>query len=285
MSARKGPFVAVNCGALPPNLVESQLFGHTKGAFTGAVGPQEGLFQRARGGTMSLDEIGELPLPLQPKRLRAIEEKEVLPIGAPTPSKIDVRLIAATNRDLKTEAEAGRFRADLYYRLNVIELGIPPLRDRREDIPYLTAAFIRDCGQRMRKSLNGLTPAAERLLFNARWDGNVRELKNVIERACMLAEGTTLSERELSGAFGPETPAAPGRPRPADVRPAGTEAPPPLETIERDHILDVLRQVNGNRMAAAKVLGISRRALYRRLERHRIEEEIPKPPSGRRSSS
>src|SRR5262249_33908450 len=159
--------------------------------------------------------------------------------------------------------------------------------DRREDIPYLTAAFMRDCAARTKKPLQSLTPAAERLLYSARWDGNVRELKNVIERACILADGTLLSERELAGAFGPEhaeagqpfRPAGPGqRPRPA---PASGEGPAPLEQIERQHILDVLRQVNGNRMAAAKLLGISRRALYRRLERHHLTEEAP-PPMTRR---
>jgi len=153
---------------------------------------------------------------------------------------------------------------------------LPPLRDRREDIPYLTAAFVRDCAARVRKPIHGLTPQAERVLLNARWDGNVRELKNVIERACMLADGTLLSERELAGAFGPDVQTA----RPAAVlkpRTTGDAAPgtPPLEEIEREHILEVLRQVNGNRMAAAKLLGISRRALYRRLERHHLAEEAP----------
>jgi DNA-binding NtrC family response regulator len=171
---------------------------------------------------------------------------------------------------------AGRFRGDLFYRLNVVEVMLPPLRDRREDIPYLTAAFVRDCSARVRKPIHGLTPQAERVLLNARWDGNVRELKNVIERACMLADGTLLSERELAGAFGPE-----GQPRSsgpaAKSRHAGESAPAtaPLEEIEREHILDVLRQVNGNRMAAAKLLGISRRALYRRLERHHLSAEAP----------
>jgi len=194
-----------------------------------------------------------------------------------------VRVVAATNRDLRAEVAAGRFRGDLFYRLNVVEVILPPLRDRREDIPYLTAAFMRECATRTRKPLQSLTPAAERLLYNARWDGNVRELKNVIERACILADGALLSERELAGAFGPDRigsaqayrqPAVGPRPRAAD-------APAPLDVLERQHILDVLRQVNGNRMAAAKLLGISRRALYRRLERHHLAEEAP-PPMSRR---
>jgi DNA-binding NtrC family response regulator len=195
---------------------------------------------------------------------------------------VDVTVIAATNRDLRAEVAAGRFRGDLFYRLNVVEVTLPPLREHREDIPYLTAAFMRDCAQRIRKPITGLTASAERLLLNARWDGNVRELKNAIERACMLAEGTVLSERELAGAFGPEIQAASRGARPAD-RLARRVGQPPAELgeIEREHIVDVLRQVHGNRMAAAKVLGISRRALYRRLDRHQIMDDAPRRPAAR----
>jgi DNA-binding NtrC family response regulator len=195
---------------------------------------------------------------------------------------VDVSVIAATNRDLRTEVAAGRFRGDLFYRLNVVGLTLPPLRDRREDIPYLTAAFMRDCAQRMHKAIGGLTPGAERVLHAARWDGNIRELKNAIERACMLTDGTLVSERELAGAFGPEGP--PGRGRIADTPHRAVEPPGQLDEMERAHILDVLRQVNGNRMAAAKVLGISRRALYRRLDRHRLVDEAPRPMLARRLS-
>jgi DNA-binding NtrC family response regulator len=191
-----------------------------------------------------------------------------------------VSVIAATNRDLRAEVAAGRFRGDLFYRLNVVEVALPPLRDRREDIPYLTAAFMRDASQRMGKPLNGLTPAAERALLAARWDGNVRELKNVIERACMLTDGTLVSDRELAGAFGPVAPSA--RPRNGVLPAPGNGASAPLETVERVHILEVMRQVNGNRMAAARVLGISRRALYRRLDRHRLVDEVPRPAAARR---
>jgi DNA-binding NtrC family response regulator len=281
---RARPFVTINCSAVVDTLFESELFGHVRGAFTGAVESKPGVFEAAQGGTLFLDEVGELPITVQAKLLRALEYGEVQRVGSLQPKKVDVSVIAATNRDLRGEVAAGRFRGDLFYRLNVVEVPLPPLRDRREDIPYLTAAFIRDCSQRMRKALNGLTPSAERLLFNARWEGNVRELKNVIERACMLAEGTTISERELSGAFGPEVAAAVGRPRPPAPRPVASDSPAPLETIERDHILEVLRQVNGNRMAAAKMLGISRRALYRRLERHNLVDEAPRPAASRRPS-
>jgi two-component system response regulator HydG len=239
-----------------------------------------GVFETANGGTLFLDEVGELPLSVQAKLLRALEHGEVQRVGALQPKHVDVTVVAATNRDLRAEVAAGRFRGDLFYRLNVVEVALPPLRDRREDIPYLTAAFMRDAAARMRKPISGLTPAAERLLLTARWDGNVRELKNVVERACMLSDGTLVSERELAGAIGPHQapqtfPAAPAHARTETA--AHNAAPASLEGIERDHILDVLRQVNGNRMAAAKLLGISRRALYRRLERHKLADEAPSP--------
>ena len=282
---RRGrPFVTINCSAVVDTLFESELFGHVRGAFTGAVDSKPGMFEAAQGGTVFLDEIGELPLSVQAKLLRALEYGEVQRVGSLQLKRVDVAVIAATNRDLRAEVAAGRFRGDLFYRLNVVEVVLPPLSERREDIPYLTAAFLRDAAQRMRKPLTGLTPAAERLLLNARWDGNVRELKNVVERACMLADGNLVSERELAGAFGPDlaqplrSPDIAAKTRIALEKPAA-----PLDAIEREHILDVLRQVNGNRMAAAKVLGISRRALYRRLERHRLVDEAPPAGSLRRS--
>jgi DNA-binding NtrC family response regulator len=280
---RNRPFVTINCSAVVDTLFESELFGHARGAFTGAVESKPGMFEAAEGGTLFLDEVGELPMSVQAKLLRALEYGEVQRVGSLQPKKVDVAVIAATNRDLRAEVAAGRFRGDLFYRLNVVDVTLPPLRERREDIPYLIAAFVRDCSARMHKPLNRLTPAAERLLFNAAWEGNVRELKNVIEKACMLAEGTMLSERELAGAFVPARSAPAHTAIGTAARPAAANAVP-LEDIERDHILDVLRQVNGNRMKAAKVLGISRRALYRRLERHRLEHEAPRPASLRRPS-
>jgi len=271
---RSQPFVTINCSAVVDTLFESELFGHVRGAFTGAVESKAGVFEAAQNGTLFLDEVGELPLSVQAKLLRALENGEVQRVGSLQPKRVDVTVIAATNRDLRAEVGAGRFRGDLFYRLNVVEVGLPPLRERREDIPYLTAAFLRACAQRMKKPLTGLTPGAERLLLNARWDGNVRELKNVIERACLLADASVLSERELTGAFGPDGATARStRPPDAVAAPMHAEAPEALEDLERDHIIDVLRRVNGNRMAAAKMLGISRRALYRRLERHRIADE------------
>jgi DNA-binding NtrC family response regulator len=275
---RNKAFVTVNCSAVVDTLFETELFGHVRGAFTGAVESKPGLFEVAQGGTLFLDEIGELPIGVQAKLLRALDNGEVQRVGSVQPRKVDVAVIAATNRELRAEVAAGRFRGDLFYRLNVVGVTLPPLRDRREDIPYLTAAFIRDCAHRLKRPLAGLTPTAERLLMNARWDGNVRELKNTIERACILVEGTTISERELTSGFDAELP-MPLRQRAPAAQPGRTAAAPPaaLDQIEREHIVDVLRQAGGNRMAAAKVLGISRRALYRRIERHRIGDEAPRP--------
>src|SRR2546423_762189 len=178
---RTRPFVTINCSAVVDTLFESELFGHVRGAFTGAIESKAGVFEAAQGGTQFLDEVGELPLSVQAKLLRALEYGEVQRVGSLQPKRVDVTVVAAINRDLRTEVAAGRFRGDLFYRVNVVGLTLPPLRDRREDIPYLTAAFVRDASQRIQKPLTGLTPAAERLLLQARWDGNVRELKNVIE--------------------------------------------------------------------------------------------------------
>src|SRR5687768_8367702 len=200
---RTGPrrdrrFVTVNCSAVVESLFESELFGHVRGAFTGAIDNKLGLFEAADGGTLFLDEIGELPLSVQAKLLRVLELGEVHRVGSLDPKRVNVHVVAATNRDLRAEVAAGRFRSDLYYRLNVVELKVAPLRDRREDIPYLTAAFVRDAADRLNKQLAGLTPGAERLLALAPWDGNVRELRNVIERACILADGDFITEKELA---------------------------------------------------------------------------------------
>jgi len=281
---RRGrPFVTINCSAVVDTLFESELFGHVRGAFTGALEAKPGVFEAAHGGTLFLDEIGELPVSVQAKLLRALENGEVQRVGSLQPKRVDVSVIAATNRDLRAEVAAGRFRGDLFYRLNVVEVALPPLRDRREDIPYLTAIFVRECAQRMHKPLSGLTSSAERMLLGARWDGNVRELKNAIERAAMIAEGSVISERELAGAFAADVPMPASRARAAETTtPRAAESPAALDQVEREHIVDVLRQVNGNRMAAAKLLGISRRALYRRLERHAISEETSGRRLGRR---
>jgi len=281
---RHKPFVTINCSAVVDTLFESELFGHVRGAFTGAVESKAGVFEAANGGILFLDEVGELPSSVQAKLLRALEFGEVQRVGSLQPKRVDVAVIAATNRDLRAEVAAGRFRGDLFYRLNVVEVTLPPLRERREDIPYLIAAFLREAAQRMNKPITGMTPAAERVLRHAPWDGNVRELKNVVERACMLTDGTVVSERELAGAFGRDVvraaPSPDGLPKTRAVVDA-EPTPARLDAIEREHILDVLRRVSGNRMAAAKLLGISRRALYRRLERHRLVDEAPRPGRSR----
>jgi two-component system, NtrC family, response regulator HydG len=252
-------FMAFNCSAVVETLFESELFGHTRGAFTGAVEAKAGLFEAADGGTIFLDEVGELPLPVQAKLLRVLEYGDVQRVGSNDTKRVDVRIIAATNRRLGSEVAAGRFRQDLFYRLNVVEIALEPLRGRREDIPYLTAAFIKEFSRRFEKPLVGVSRGAERLLHDAPWPGNIRELRNVIERACMMSEGRMLSEREVLGALGGVRPARP------TSETVGTFSPPEPE-LDRARIEQALQQVGGNRSAAARVLGISRRALYRRLD-------------------
>jgi DNA-binding NtrC family response regulator len=256
---RSKRFITVNCSAVVETLFESELFGHARGAFTGATENKPGMFEAADGGTLFLDEIGELPAAVQAKLLRVLETGEVQRVGSVQAKNVDVRIVAATNRDLRAEAEAGRFRSDLFYRLNIVELAVPALRERREDIPYLTAAFVKEFSARFGKEIEGVSSAAERVLMSATWPGNVRELRNVLERACMLADGPTLTERDVSAAM----PAA-RVPTPA----AGAAPPEGLEAVEREHIVRVLGEVRGNKLAAARRLGISRRTLYRRLERH-----------------
>jgi DNA-binding NtrC family response regulator len=268
-------FVAVNCSAVVETLFESELFGHVRGAFTGATENKPGLFEIADQGMLFLDEIGELPMTVQAKLLRVLELGEVHRVGSLEARKVNVHVVAATNRDLRAEVAAGHFRSDLYYRLNIVEVKLPPLRDRREDIPYLTAAFVRDTAERLNKRLGGLTPGAERILGSAPWDGNVRELRNVLERACILADGEFVTERELAVSM-------PGLPIVTGGGGAGlpggsvraTSDADLLVTVEREHIQRALVRANGNKKAAARMLGLSRRALYRRLERLDLGETI-----------
>ncbi len=264
---RERKLVTVNCSAVVETLFESELFGHMRGAFTGATDNKVGLFEHAHNATIFLDELGELPMPLQAKMLRAVELGEVQRVGSLEARRADVFAIAATNRDLRAEAAVGKFRSDLYFRLSMIELHIPPLRDRRDDIPYLTAAFVREFASKLNRPIKGITPAAERLLQTAPWPGNVRELRNVIERACILSDSRIVTERELASAMslvppGAETPAAGAAPDlHADADPAL------MSTAQREQIKRVLTQVKGNKAAAAKQLGMSRRSLYRWLDR------------------
>jgi DNA-binding NtrC family response regulator len=280
-------FVTINCSAVVETLFESELFGHVRGAFTGATDTKPGLFEVADGGTIFLDEIGELPPTVQAKLLRVLESGEVNRVGSLEGRYIDVHVIAATNRELRADVAAGRFRSDLYYRLNVVEIRLPPLREHRVDIPYLTAAFIKSSSHRLQKNIVGITAAAERLLVAARWDGNVRELRNVIERACILTETEFITEREVAAAM-PPLPAdmgvvLPGAPSMTGGNPAtgpDREAER-LKTMEREHIQRALARAGGNKKAAAQLLGMSRRALYRRLERFHLADTI----SRRRTAS
>jgi len=257
-------FLPVNCGAIPETLLESQLFGHMRGSFTGAIANQEGLFQRARGGTIFLDEIADLPLSLQVKLLRAIEAKEILPIGASTPIKVEVRIIAATNRNLAKAVEEGTFREDLYYRLNVIGIEIPPLRERREDIPLLVEHFIRLHNRELKRNYKGVDSATMKLLMSLPWKGNVRELDNVIEHAMILGSGEWITVRDLPRALQQDAGVVPDLPDTDNLRDA-------VRAFEKAHIQSVLAKCNQDKKQAAQRLGVSLSSLYRKME----ELEIP----------
>jgi DNA-binding NtrC family response regulator len=254
------PFVAVNCGALPETLLESELFGHTKGAFTGAVTNKPGLFRSAEGGTVLLDEVGEITPAMQVRLLRALQEHEVTPVGSSTPVAFDARIICATNRDLEKEVAEGRFREDLFYRLNVIEIHLPPLRERREDIPLLVRRFITRTAREQERDEKAIEPAALSALINYSWPGNVRELQNAIERAFTLSgdqiDLDSLPPRVRDAAGGQTTIRDPDGLRPT------------LEEIERRHIFETLAAVNQDKARAANILGIDLSTLYRKLKRY-----------------
>lgn len=251
-------FLPVNCGAIPESLLESQLFGHVKGAFTGAISAQEGLFQRARAGTIFLDEIGEMAPSLQVKLLRVIEAKEMLPVGATNPVQVDVRILAATNRDLKKEVEAGRFREDLYYRLNVIGIHIPTLRERREDIPLLVEYLIQRHNLEMKKSCKGVDNTAMKILMSLPWKGNVRELDNVLERAMILGTGEWITATDLP--LGEDVPQGALHTTP------GYRLRDALRSYEKSYIENILKETECDRTRVAKLLGLSRSSLYRKIE-------------------
>ena len=250
-------FLAVNCSAIPETLLESQLFGHVKGAFTGASNYQEGLFQLANGGTIFLDEIGEMPLILQPKILRAIEERAVTPIGAAKPLPVDVRIIAATNRTLKQDVDEGKFRGDLYYRLNVIHIDVPPLRERREDIPLLVEHFIRRQNSELKKNYQGVESSALKVLMSLPWKGNIRDLNNVLERAMILGNGEWITVKDLPRWEVPEVDTAHSVSH--DLRRT-------VRAYEKSHIENVLKETHGDRTQTAELLGLSRSSLYRKIE-------------------
>ncbi len=258
------PFFSINCGALPESLLESELFGHLKGSFTGAVKDREGLLVAASGGTLFLDEIGDTSAATQVKLLRAIQEREVIPVGSTEARSVDVRIIAATNRDLEEEIRRGTFRSDLYYRLNVIQLRLPPLRERREDVELLARHFLERLAEREGGEPRSLCPEALEFLRDYDWPGNVRELENALERAAVVAQGAGIEAGHL-----PER----VRERP-EVRLVG-EAPasnPTMEVVERAYIQWVLQAEGGNKTRAAEVLGIDPSTLYRKLNRYGLAE-------------
>ncbi|HEX8176956.1 MAG TPA: sigma-54 dependent transcriptional regulator [Pyrinomonadaceae bacterium] len=258
------PFVAINCGALPETLLESELFGHTKGAFTGAVANKPGLFRAGEGGTVFLDEVAEITPAVQVRLLRALQEHEVTPLGSSTPVSFDARIIAATNRDLEREVTEGRFREDLFYRLNVIEIHLPPLRERREDIPLLVRSFISRTAREQSATEKPITPEAMTSLINYSWPGNVRELQNAIERAF------TLSGDEIdAGSLPPRVREASAALGQIPVRdPDGLR--PTLAEIERRYIFETLAAVNQDKTRAANILGIDLSTLYRKLKRYDV---------------
>ena len=255
------PFIAINCAALPENLLESELFGHIRGAFTDARENRKGLFVEASGGTLLLDEIAELPLALQPKLLRVLEDHKVRPLGSSKEVDCDVRVLAASHQDLTEAVAAGRFRSDLFYRLNVIELELPPLRERGNDVLLLALKFIQQLSQRFNKSVTGLAQPAAASLLAYHWPGNVRELRNVIERAIALTSHDQLIVEDFPNQIRqPDSEAA---------VPTGlveTDQILPLEEMERRYIRQVLNQLNDNRTLAARLLGVDRKTLYRKLK-------------------
>jgi transcriptional regulator with PAS, ATPase and Fis domain len=250
-------FLPVNCGALPETLLESLLFGHMKGSFTGAFANQEGLFEKARGGTIFLDEIGEIPQHLQVKLLRALEARDILPIGSTTPRHIDVRVLAATNRDLQKEVEGGRFRDDLYYRLNIMEIHIPPLRERPEDIPLLVDHLVQKHNPELKKNFKGVGEEVLRVLMSLPWKGNVRELDNVIEHSMILADGDRITLKDLPVSLSGVKDL---------VQPFTPNLKEALRQSEKQHILRVLEQTGQDRKEAARLLDISLSSLYRKIE-------------------
>jgi two-component system response regulator HydG len=268
----RGPFVALNCAALPETLLESELFGHERGAFTDARTAKQGLFLAADGGTLLLDEIGDLPLAVQPKLLRVLEERSVRPLGSASEHPVNVRLIAATHRDLEALVDAGSFRADLFYRVNVIELQVPPLRVRGNDVLVLAQHFVERFARESHRSVSGIDVAAAHKLLAYPWPGNVRELRNCIERAVALTRSAEIGVQDLSERvrkWSSEA-SAPGR--------EASEAFETLEQVERRHIISVFHAAGGNRSLAAQILDVDRKTLYRKLVAYGVISARPGAP-------
>ncbi|MBI4208232.1 MAG: sigma-54-dependent Fis family transcriptional regulator [Deltaproteobacteria bacterium] len=264
LSPRRGKnFIACNCSALVETLLESELFGHVKGAFTGAIRTKHGLFEVADGGTIFLDEIGELSPQTQVKLLRVLQNQEVKRVGSNETIQVDARVVTATNQDLVKGMQEGRFREDLYYRLNTAEIYLPPLRERREDIPLLVKHFLSAMNQKLGKKIKGITRQAQIALLNYPWKGNVRELENVIERASLLASKDFITLTDLPSHLQQFTnPVRSSESIPLDMK--------TLEEVEGDHIRRVMKNVSGNKTVAARILGVSRRSLYRKFEKYKL---------------
>jgi len=262
LSPRRGSsFVAVNCGAIPEHLLESELFGHVKGSFTGAVRDNHGLFQEAQGGTIFLDEIGDMPLPLQVKLLRVLQEREIRPVGATRSVAVDVRLISATHRNLDTEIAAGRFREDLYYRLNVVHFKLPPLAERKEDIPLLTQHFLATLSAKYNKPLNGFAAEAIDALVHTGWPGNVRQLFNVVEKCVALSTTPIIPRSLVERALN----------RPAEDMSSFDDA---RRSFERDYLMQLLKLTQGNVTQAARIAKRNRSDFYSLINRHHIEPAL-----------
>lgn len=260
-SRHSRPFVAINCGAIPEQLLESELFGHSKGAFTGAVGPSKGLFQSADGGTVFLDEIGDMPSQLQVKLLRVLQDGELRPVGATEVVAVDVRIISATHQDLETAVREGSFREDLYYRLNVVALLIPPLRERREDVPLLANHFLGVLASKHHRRINGFTPEAMEMLVGYEWPGNVRQLVNVVEHCCALTTTRLVPASLVSRAL---------RDKPGEIL-SYAEA---KGRFERDYLIQLLKVTNGQVAEAARIAGRNRTEFYRLLQRHHLSPAL-----------
>ena len=259
-------FVAVNCSAIPEGLLESELFGHKKGSFTSAIADKKGLFESARGGTLFMDEIGHMPMSCQVKLLRAVEHRQIIPVGSTEPVDIDLRLIAATNKDLPKEIKAGRFREDLYYRMNVVGIHLPDLCERKEDIPLLVDHFIKQFNSEMGKTCTGVSDAVMRLFMSYDWKGNIRELENVIERASIFAEDDVIKISDI-GLLGSH---AMGLSKEDETLQTATKA------YEKEYIRRVLSKHNWNKVDAAKALGVGLSSLYRKIDELEIDSHRPK---------
>jgi len=263
---RDHPFIAINCGAIPEALLESELFGHTKGAFTGAIRDHKGLFQSAHGGTLFLDEIGDMPMPLQVKLLRALQERAIRPVGANNNIEIDVRVISATHRNLADEMKAGRFREDLYYRINVVGLMIPSLAERREDIPLLANNFLHYLSEKYNKNLNGFAPDAMELLISAPWPGNVRQLQNIVEQTVVLSTTPLVPVSQVQKALHDDI----GGIVPFEIA---------RKNFERDYLVKLLKATNGSVTQAARLAQRNRTEFYKLLQRHQLTPALFKEDS------